>query len=298
MDAEDQPIAARTDGANLLTELIAGSVGGACQVIVGQPLDTLKVRAQTAPPGTFKNTWDIARQTAAKEGVWAFYKGMASPLIGIAAVNSLLFAAYGTCKRAISPFGELSLPQTALAGMGAGVAQSVLASPVELGKIRMQAQYGGKEDKRLVAVITDLYKRYGLRHGIMRGFWATSARDALAYAGFYTGYEATKRALTPAGTKTPSTGVYLASGAVGGTCYWLACYPLDMVKSRVQLRAEPPRPGLGYIVTELSAIVRQGGVAGLFKGIVPTLLRAVPAAAVTFGAFELTKDFIVSNRLI
>jgi solute carrier family 25 carnitine/acylcarnitine transporter 20/29 len=55
---------------------------------------------------------------------------MASPLIGIAAVNSLLFAAYGTCKRAISPFGELSLPQTALAGMGAGVAQSVLASPV------------------------------------------------------------------------------------------------------------------------------------------------------------------------
>jgi hypothetical protein len=35
-------------------------------------------------------------------------------------------------------------------------------------------QYGGKEDKRLVAVITDLYKRYGLRHGIMRGFWASS----------------------------------------------------------------------------------------------------------------------------
>jgi solute carrier family 25 carnitine/acylcarnitine transporter 20/29 len=52
----------------------------------------------------------------------------------------------------------------------------------------------------------------------------------------------------------------LHTGAVGGTCYWLACYPLDMVKSRVQLRAEPPRPGLGYIATELSAIVRQGGV--------------------------------------
>ena len=32
-----------------------------------------------------------------------------------------------------------------------------------------------------------------------------------------------------------------------------------------------------------------GSSAGLFKGLVPTLLRAVPAAAVTFGAFELTK---------
>ena len=56
---------------------------------------------------------------------------MASPLIGIAAVNSLLFAAYGTCKRAISPFGELSIPQTALAGGAAGAIQAVLASPVD-----------------------------------------------------------------------------------------------------------------------------------------------------------------------
>lgn len=29
-------------------ELIAGSVGGAAQVLVGQPLDTIKTRAQTA----------------------------------------------------------------------------------------------------------------------------------------------------------------------------------------------------------------------------------------------------------
>jgi hypothetical protein len=36
-------------------------------------------------------------------------KGMASPLVGIAGVNSLLFAAYGISKRIISPFGQLSL---------------------------------------------------------------------------------------------------------------------------------------------------------------------------------------------
>lgn len=42
--------------------------------------------------------------------------GMASPLIGIAGVNSLLFAAYGVSKRIISPFPQLSLTETALAG--------------------------------------------------------------------------------------------------------------------------------------------------------------------------------------
>lgn len=32
-----------------VNELIAGSAGGAAQVIVGQPLDTIKTRAQVAP---------------------------------------------------------------------------------------------------------------------------------------------------------------------------------------------------------------------------------------------------------
>ncbi len=32
-----------------VNELIAGSAGGAAQVIVGQPLDTIKTRAQIAP---------------------------------------------------------------------------------------------------------------------------------------------------------------------------------------------------------------------------------------------------------
>lgn len=58
-----------------------------------------------------------------------FVLGMASPLLGIAGVNSLLFAAYGASKRLISPFPQLSLPQIALAGAMAGAANAVLASP-------------------------------------------------------------------------------------------------------------------------------------------------------------------------
>jgi len=54
---------------------------------------------------------------------------MASPLIGIAGVNSLLFTAYSISKRIVSPFPELTLPQTATAGAMAGAVNSVLASP-------------------------------------------------------------------------------------------------------------------------------------------------------------------------
>lgn len=56
---------------------------------------------------------------------------MASPLLGIAGVNSLLFAAYGASKRVISPFPQLSIKETAAAGAMAGAINAVLASPGE-----------------------------------------------------------------------------------------------------------------------------------------------------------------------
>jgi solute carrier family 25 carnitine/acylcarnitine transporter 20/29 len=96
---------------------------------------------------------------------------MASPLLGIAGVNSLLFAAYGVSKRVISPFGQLSLKETAAAGAMAGAANAILASPVEMFKVRMQGQYGNSSDKRLRAVAREMWAEWGFRKGIMRGYW-------------------------------------------------------------------------------------------------------------------------------
>jgi solute carrier family 25 carnitine/acylcarnitine transporter 20/29 len=94
---------------------------------------------------------DILKQTLRNEGVLALWKGascfnlsnatsslltrmvgMASPLIGIAGVNSLLFTSYQLSKRIISPFPDLSLKEIAAAGAMAGAANSVLASPGKL----------------------------------------------------------------------------------------------------------------------------------------------------------------------
>ncbi|TFY81475.1 hypothetical protein EWM64_g2532 [Hericium alpestre] len=58
-----------------VNELIAGSMGGAAQVLVGQPLDTIKTRAQIAPKGMFKGPMDILKQTMRNEGFFALYKG-------------------------------------------------------------------------------------------------------------------------------------------------------------------------------------------------------------------------------
>ena len=98
--------------------------------------------------------------------------------------------------------------------------------------------------------------------------WGTCSKSRLLYLGLTrkipSGYEFTKRRLEkqtsgPFGPGSMLT--YVTAGATGGICYWLACYPLDVVKSKVQLAARPPFPGgLGYIGREMAEIVRQGGV--------------------------------------
>ncbi|KAH9933147.1 mitochondrial carrier [Epithele typhae] len=279
--------------ASTVNELIAGSVAGAAQVVVGQPLDTVKVRAQTAPSGMFKGPMDIIAQTVRKEGFFALYKGMASPLVGIAGVNSLLFAAYGVSKRIISPFPQLSLAEIAAAGAMAGAVNSVLASPVEMFKVRMQGQYGSPGDKRLRAVVSEMWKDWGFRRGVMRGFWVTVAREIPAYAGFYTAFEFSKRSFAKNYDSQIPVWALLASGSTGGIAYWLSCYPLDVIKSRVQLRATPPEgTPVQYIAREVRAVVAEAGVSGLFRGLTPSLLRSIPAAGATFATFELTREYL------
>lgn len=167
------------------------------------------------------------------------YKGMASPLVGIAGVNAALFTAYAQAKKLVSPYPVLTLPQTALAGALAGAGQSVFASPVEMFKIRMQGQYGSASDKKLRHVFQEMYSLYGIRHGVMRGFWITVMREMPAYAGFYTAYEFSKRTLHrnmfgPNASSEQALPVWatLSAGATGGIAYWTACYPFGEALSQ------------------------------------------------------------------
>lgn len=96
----------------------------------------------------------------------------------------------------------------------------------------------------------------------MRGYWVTVAREIPAYAGFYTAYEFSKRQFRKRyGKDDLPVWALLASGSTGGVSYWLACYPLDVIKSRVQLREAPPVGGpIQYMVREARAIVTEAGV--------------------------------------
>ncbi|KAI9322279.1 mitochondrial carrier [Dichotomocladium elegans] len=281
MSAKNRPSAA--------ADFIAGNLSGMAQVIVGQPIDTIKVRLQL-DHGRFKGAIDCAIQTIKNEGFFALYKGMASPLVGIGAVNALLFAAYSQFKNLLEARSgqTLTIGQIALAGAGAGAVNSVLASPVELLKVRLQAQYGseGRIFRGPIDCARHLIQQDGLAHGLFRGTYATLLREIPAYAGFYSGFEFTKRFLTCDQRDPATISQLMLSGSAGGMAYWLSSYPFDVVKSVVQNQETPPR-GL-YMTKVMQKIVANNGVVGLFRGLTPAVLRSIPAAGATFTTYELT----------
>ncbi len=58
--------------------------------------------------------------------------------------------------------------------------------------------------------------------------------------------------------------------------------------------------GMGYqykgIGDAVRVIVRQEGIRGLYKGIVPNLLKVAPSMASSWLSFEMTRDFLTGLK--
>jgi hypothetical protein len=77
----------------------------------------------------------------------------------------------------------------------------------------------------------------------------------------------------------------LISGAVAGAVAATSVTPADVIKTRLQV-GKQKRP----VLQILRDVVREGGLAALFTGIVPRLARIPVYTAVTLATFDLIKS--------
>lgn len=290
-------------------DFFAGCVGGCAGVLVGHPLDTIKVRLQTqdACRPRYAGTLDCLRTMIREESVRGLYKGVTSPLAGVAAVNALVFGVYGNVQRHLDAGSTSTSASTlsthALAGGAAGAVQSVACSPVELAKTRLQLQADagtgtgaaaaqGVRYKGPVDCIRQVWRAEGTR-GVFRGFWPTLVRDMPAFSLYFASYE-----WMTSGDEQVATWKLLMAGGMAGTVSWVFTYPVDVVKSRIQAdgvhgASSRYTGALHCLRTSLAA----EGPAFLFRGISSTILRSFPTNAATFTAVAWTMRLLQDEEL-
>jgi len=99
---------------------------------------------------------------------------------------------------------------------------------------------------------------------------------------------------------------YLTMGAASKIVASTFTYPLQVIKSRLQQRADAvdigqdgkirvKRREYKGVVACVSKIYRNEGVLGFFKGCVPNFLRVAPSSAITFVVYEAVMDALGSG---
>jgi len=270
---------------------VAGVVGTSCIF----PLDMVKTRLQSQGSGAdkiYRNPIHCFQTILRKEGVLGFYRGLGPNLVGVMPEKAIKLAANDLLREMLTDeaTGELPLARQALAGAGAGFFQVIATNPMEISKIRLQMQATLPKAEQLTAM--QVVKGLGLR-GLYRGAPATLARDVPYSLLFFPGYS-NLRAVFEDEDGECSMGATLFSGGASAAMAAGLCTPMDVVKTRLQVKGGSER--YAGLVHCTRTILAEEGVGAFYKGAVPRMSTSAPLFGIALLAFELQKDYIRSQQ--
>ncbi|XP_041796359.1 solute carrier family 25 member 15a [Chelmon rostratus] len=289
-----------------IIDFSAGAVGGTACVMSGQPFDTAKVKMQTFP-SMYRSFIDCFASTLRHEGLRGLYKGTTPALMANITENAVLFLSYGLCQDAVrfvfkmDKGAVLSDLQKASAGSLASIFSAMALCPIELVKCRLQAMHEMEASGKIASgqrstvwtVVKTVLKTNGAL-GFYQGLTSTIVREMPGYFCFFGAYELCRSKFAQyMNTDKDSIGVLplMFSGGFGGACLWLAVYPIDCVKSRIQVYSLSGKQA-GFMKTFMG-IIRTEGFTALYSGLTPTMIRTFPANGALFLAYELSRKFMM-----
>ena len=291
-----------SSGKDLLRDLLSGMLSGFVCKIVEYPADTIKVLEQTGG-NRFSGPIDCFSKTVAESGVLSLYRGLAAPLLGSMAECASLFVSYGYGKKVLGVNEEaatLSNPvpfwKLVLSGAGSGFASTCVLTPVELIKCRLQAQIkssGSENYKGPIDCIARTVQEEGVT-GLWRGNLSTLAREVPGNMAWFGVYEAGMRSVQRARGDERKKDVPLywsaLSGSAAGVAYWAVPFPADTVKSKIQTDSRFQNASFSSV---FKTIVKEEGLAGLYRGCAITCIRAIPSHALVFYFYEVADRFLL-----
>jgi len=84
----------------------------------------------------------------------------------------------------------------------------------------------------------------------------------------------------------------LLVGAVAGVIGTSCIFPLDMVKTRLQSSGQPGQPNYGGVLGCVKHILKNEGIAGFYRGLIPNLIGVTPEKAIKLAVNEKVREML------
>ena len=264
-----------------ITGFVAGVLSGVTKLVIGHPFDTLKVRLQVSGERFNNSVLTCLRRTVAQEGLRGLYKGGTPPLFGWAVMDSVMLGSLSNYRRLLAgDDGKLTLPQHAIAGLGAGLTVSLVATPIEHVKARLQIQYDAAS--RVYSGPIDCITRLVKQRKLFKGLTATMAQRSW-FSLYWATYASVQSALVDS-SLSPGAKSFWAGG-LAATLYWCFAFPADVVKQRV-MTDHLIRPRYSSWADCLRQVYNEAGMRSLYRGFLPCILRSFPTNASAVFVFD------------
>ncbi|RCI03827.1 hypothetical protein CU098_009324 [Rhizopus stolonifer] len=284
---------------NRVRGFAAGMASGITKLVVGHPFDTVKIRMQTTSKsdGRFNGPLDCFLKTVRNEGIRGVYKGATPPLVGWMFMDSLMLGTLHNARMVQQAWNgdkPLSLFQHGLAGLAGGLTVSFVATPVEQIKARLQVQYDTKSQiyKGPIDCIRQVVRNNGV-FGLWQGLLPTMLFRSWFFV-FWSSYEVFSRELKK---KNLSDGtVSFIAGGLSATAFWIGAFPSDVVKNRYMTQPDVHPKKFPTPSAVARYLYRTEGLAGFYRGFLPSFLRAFPTNASAVFMFELVMKLLSNNK--
>lgn len=270
---------------NIWAPIVSGCISGGVEAVSVWPMEFMKTQLQLfeklpggqKPP--FTGTIDGLRYTVNNTGFLSLYRGLAPTLAGSIPKAGIRFGANDVCKDLLrDENGKLSPGKNFLAGVGAGTAEAIFAvTPIETIKTKLI-----QNNMPFIAGVKDIVRREGpagLYQGVVSTILKQSSNQGLRFM-FFNEY---KRIATDDGKTKLSPVGSLLGGMMAGTFSTLGNNPFDVVKTRMQGNDAKK---YSSTVDCFRQIMKNEGVSGFYRGIVPRMGRVIPGQGIIFLTFD------------
>lgn len=265
----------------------AGALSGAIAKTITAPLDRVKILLQVkgglehGAVGAAAASGNLVKAFLAigkQEGLGGYWKGNLPQVLRVVPYSAAQLYSYEVFKRLFQDErGELSVHRRLLAGACAGMTATILTHPLDTLRLRIAVDPACRTIGGAVAVL--------LREGSGAAFYRGLGASMLGIAP-YMGLELACYDLLP--RELPS----FARGFTAALIATVSCYPLDTIRRHIQLQAAT-RVSWGAAA---AAILREDGLAGMYRGFLPNALKNLPNKGVKLSVFDSAKRALAAGE--